>query len=307
MALDADVVVAKVDIPDSSDFSQALDSLPEDFPKTTVDKLIAQKPKTLDSALKVISKKLGKTFGETDLDVPLDTNRLIADLHYAARKNNGKINRFTLISHLIKNLKSSNPVQLFRIVKFFRHVVKHNTKTKGIFSRLLPFEETAKIRSCKIFLRVNLEFKLIQKFFEIYLGSTKDFIKELVKYNSETHLVKGLTGQAEPNEEDSGYNHRSGHHGHHGHHSRKHESETDSAEATQPKRLVQPKETPLSKTAPKIGIPANSSAPTQPKKLTQPKETPLSKIVPKIGIPAVGKSAGEAAVSKATTSTTASS
>lgn len=289
MALDAEVVVAKVDIPDSNDFSQALNALPEDIPKATTDKLIAQKPKTLGSALKAICKKLGKAFAETDLDVPLDTDRLIADLHYAARKNKGKINRYTLVSYLIKNIKSSNPVLLFRIVKFFRHVVKHNTKTKGIFSKLLPFEETAKIKSCKFCLKGNLKFKLIQTF--IYLGSTKDFIKELVKYNSETHLVKGLTGQAEPEEEgDSGYSHHPRHHGHQGHHSTEQESKTDSAEATQPKRLVQPTETPLIKNAPKIGIPAESAKVTQPKKLTQPKETPFSGIAPKIGVLADAKS-----------------
>lgn len=141
-------------MPDSTSVSNALDSLPAEIPSATVNKLISQKPKTIGAVLKTVSRKLGKSFEKTRLpNLAIDTDKFVADVQNAAKKNGGKVRRFTIVSILIRHLKASRsePEDLFKLIKFFRAVVKQNPNAKVIFSGLLSSEHISNVPSCKIF------------------------------------------------------------------------------------------------------------------------------------------------------------
>lgn len=159
--LDSTIQFSKVDIPDHTRFSDALALLPEIIPSKTIKKFASEKPRTLGNALKLISPHLGNAFKDTGLDLPLDISRFNADVQSAARQNGGKLDRYMLIAHLIKNIKPLDPIQAFRVVKFFRNVVKYDPLTSGIFSRLIPAKEARKISAGKF---IQFQFSCSQVF-----------------------------------------------------------------------------------------------------------------------------------------------
>lgn len=156
--IDSTVQISKVDTPDQTAVSDAMDSLPENISSKTISKFASKKPRTLGDALKLISPHLGNAFKDTGLDLPLDISRFNADVQSAARQNGGKLDRYTFIAHLIKNIQPENPIQAFRVLKFFRNIVKHNPYTSKIFSRLIPSKETRKIPACK-FIKCQFSFE----------------------------------------------------------------------------------------------------------------------------------------------------
>jgi len=168
------VEITSIEVPDSTPVSNALDSLPAEIP---INKLISQKPKTIFIALNSISEKLGKSFKNTKLpDLPIDTDKVVADLQNAAKGNaaKGRVSRYDMISILIRNLEASRyePDNLFKLIKFFRAIVKQNPKAKGIFSGLLPPKHIS----------------------NVLRWSSKDLIAEIIKNNPQSLVSKGLTG-----------------------------------------------------------------------------------------------------------------
>lgn len=214
--LDSTVLISKVDIPDHTAVSDALDLVPENIPSKTISKFASKKPRTFGNGLRLISPHLANAFKDTGLDVPLDISRFNADVQSAARQNGGKLNRNILIAHLFKNIEPSNPIETYRIIIFFRNIVRYNPDSADIISRVIPSKKTRRAAACKfIKFQFNFENYKCLNVLSFYTGPEKDFVKEIVKYNPNSHIVKSLTGRStlSVTGHPSKYHYRHGHGG----------------------------------------------------------------------------------------------
>lgn len=147
-----DIKVPHVQVANPKNVTEAIRALPTTIPTNIIDQLISAKPKNLTEALTIISDKLGKAFKVTGLDAPIDSKKLVRELE-AVKQSGGKSNRLTLISRLLKQLKplETDKHRLYRIVKFFRNLVKTSPEFKNLFNQLLPSDEVPNVPTCMLF------------------------------------------------------------------------------------------------------------------------------------------------------------